>query len=249
VRAFTLVEMLITIAIIGVLLAILLPALGHTVRAARGFRCQVSLRSIAFDFAVFADDQLHGDRGNDPAAIGPRRFRLETFQESEYGIDEFWRYNGVTHTIPDADNNDPMRCPAVRGQVTLVNNTPCSQGAVTPARYVSFGFNMRLHRAEGRAPSGNPILIPAYLTSRVMEQGRVPLVWDVDGLVAEQRNVPPVFSAPARGSTGPYGTGTYWYPGLRHNGAGNFAFIDGSVSASTDPLGERGWDWAYQPVR
>ena len=115
-RAFTLVELLISISIVAVLLAILLPALGYAVRAARGFRCQISLRSVAFDFTVFADDQLHGDRGDDPAAVGPRRFRLETFQESEYGIDEFWRYNGNTHQIPDTEKNDPMRCPAVRGQ-------------------------------------------------------------------------------------------------------------------------------------
>src|SRR5258708_5345725 len=47
-RAFTLIELLISIAIVGVLLAILLPTLGHTIGAARGFRCQVSLRSVAF---------------------------------------------------------------------------------------------------------------------------------------------------------------------------------------------------------
>jgi prepilin-type N-terminal cleavage/methylation domain-containing protein/prepilin-type processing-associated H-X9-DG protein len=249
VRAFTLIELLITIAIVGVLLAILLPSLGYTIRAARGFRCQVSLRSVAFDFAIFADDQLHGDRGDDPENVGPRRFRVETFQESEYGIDEFWQYNGNSHTIPDEDKNDPMRCPSVRGPVTLLNNTPCSQGAVTPARYVSFGFNMRLHRPESRAPNGSPILVPVSLTSQIMEHGRVPLAWDVDGLVAEQRGMTPVFTAPPLNSTGPYGSGAYWFPGLRHNGTGNFAFIDGSVSASSDPLGEQNWDWAYQPVR
>src|SRR5690242_14076117 len=81
-RGFTLLELLISIAIVALLLAILLPALGYTVRAARGFRCQVSLRSVAFDFSVFADDNLHGDRGDDVAVVGRRRFRLETFQES-----------------------------------------------------------------------------------------------------------------------------------------------------------------------
>ena len=249
VRAFTLVELLISVAIVAVLLAILLPSLGFTVRAARGFRCQMSLRSVAFDFSVFADDQLHGDRGDDPAAVGPRRFRLETFQESEYGIDEFWRYNGTSHTVPDAEKNDPMRCPAVRGQLTLTNNTPCSQGAVTPGRYVSFGFNMRLHRPEGRAPNGQPILIPVSLSSAIMEHGRVPLAWDVEGLIAEQRGMSPVFSAPSLGSTGPYANDFYWFPGLRHNGTANFAFIDGSVTASSNPLGERTWDWSYQPPR
>ena len=248
-RAFTLIELMISIAIVGVLLAILLPALGYTVRAARGFRCQMSLRSVAFDFSVFADDQLHGDRGDDPAAVGARRFRLETFQESQYGVDEFWRYNGTTHSVPDAEKNDPMRCPAVSGQVTLTNNTACSQGAVSPARYVSFGFNMRLHRPEGRAPNGQPILFPVSLTGAIMEHGRVPLAWDVDGLVAEQRGMTPVFSAPPLSTSGPYASGQYWFAGLRHNGVANFAFIDGSVTASSHPLEEKSWDWAYQPPR
>lgn len=245
---FTLVELLISIAIVGVLLAVLLPALGYTMRAARGFRCQVSLRSVAFDFSVFADDQLHGQRGND-AALGGRRFRLETFQESQYGIDEFWRWNGNSHTLPDAEKNDPMRCNQVRGAITLTNNIPCSQGAIQPARFVSYTFNMRLHRPEGVAPTGQPILYPATLTSAVLERGRVPLLWDVDGLAAEQRGVTPVFSGPSLGSTGPYANNQYWFPGLRHNGAANFAFIDGSVLSSSRPLDESSWDWAYQPAR
>src|SRR5438034_10167445 len=112
-RAFTIVEILVSISIVAVLLAILLPALHSSMAAARGFRCQVSLRSIAFVFQVFADDQLHGDRGTDPQDLrNTRRFRLETFQESQYGLDEFWRRgSAAAHTPPDAEKNDPMRCP------------------------------------------------------------------------------------------------------------------------------------------
>lgn len=247
---FTLIELLISIAIVAVLLAILLPALGFTMRSARGFRCQVSLRGVAFDFSVFADDNLHGERGNDPAVVGRRRFRLETFQESQYGVDEFWRWGPApTHTLPDAEKNDPMRCNEVRGPITLQNNTPCSQGAVAPARYISYGFNMRLHRAESTGPSGQPLLRPVALGNDIMDHSRVPLAWDVDGLIAEQRGMTPVFSAPSLGSTGPYANEAFWFPGKRHNGAANFAFIDGSVSASAKPLTEAGWDWSFQPVR
>jgi len=250
VRGFTLIELLTSIAIVAVLLAILLPALGHTVRSARGFRCQMSLRSITFDFSVFADDQLHGDRGDD-AALGNGRFKLETFQESQYGLDEFWRWESpLSHSLPDASKNDPMRCTESRGAITIYNNTPCSQGAIEPAKNISFGFNMRLHRPEGRGPNGMPaLLLPVALTNDIMQAGRTPLVWDVDGAAAEERNVSPVFSAPSLGSTGPYGNDRFWFPSRRHNGAANFAFIDGSVSASTRPLDEPGWDWSYQPRR
>jgi prepilin-type processing-associated H-X9-DG protein/prepilin-type N-terminal cleavage/methylation domain-containing protein len=248
---YTLVELLVSIAIVAMLVAILLPALGYTIRSARGFRCQMSLRSVAFDFSVFADDQLHGDRGNDDRELSRGRFRLETFQESQYGLDEFWRWEGAsTHQFPDFNNNDPMRCSEVKGSITLQNNTPCSQGAISPPRHISYTFNARLDRAERTLPSGVQVPMPVTLTSDILQHGRVPLVWDVDGETAQSRGLTPVFSAPGVGTTGIYSTNQYWFPSRRHNGAANFAFVDGSVSASSRPL-EQGaaWDWSYQPPR
>jgi prepilin-type N-terminal cleavage/methylation domain-containing protein/prepilin-type processing-associated H-X9-DG protein len=250
IAGYTLVEMLVTIAIVALLLALLLPMLGQTMRSARGFRCQMSLRSVAFDFSVFADDQLHGDRGHDTAALGGKRFRLETFQESEYGIDEFWRWPGATtHQYPDSNNNDPMRCSEVKGNIILQQNTPCSQGGVGPARNISYTFNGRLNRAERRLPNGASVLQPVTLTSEILQQGRVPLVWDVDGALAELRGLTPVYSAPSVDPQGAYGNGNFWFPAMRHNGAANFALIDGSVHASRRPTEQAGWDWAYQPLR
>jgi prepilin-type N-terminal cleavage/methylation domain-containing protein/prepilin-type processing-associated H-X9-DG protein len=248
-RGFTLIEVLVSVSIIAMLLAILLPSLGYTIRAARGFRCQMSLRSVAFDFSVFADAQLHGDRGND-RSLGRDRFRLETFQESQYGIDEFWRWSGAsTHQFPDFNNNDPMRCSEVRGALTLENNTPCSAGAITPARNVSYGFNARLDRAEVEIAPGVWGLAPVVLKSSILDHGRVPLLWDVDGETAEERGVLPFFSAPPVNASASYGNGVYWFPARRHNGTTNFAFIDGSVASSSRPLEEAGWDWSHQPGR
>ncbi len=249
-RGFTLVELLVSIAIIAVLLSVLLPALSRTIGAARGFRCQVSLRSIAFDFSVFADDQLHGDRGTDARDVGPRRFRLETFQESQYGLDEFWRWDSpLAHTLPDAAKNDPMRCSEIKGPITLANGQPCST-AIDPVRNVSFGFNMRLHRAEVQYPGGQWRLNPVVLTSSVLDRGnsRVPLVWDIDGAVAEQRGATPIFSAPAAGSQGPfYSNDDFWFPAKRHNGAANCALMDGSVGTFNRSPADTNWDWAFQP--
>ncbi|MBX3376518.1 MAG: prepilin-type N-terminal cleavage/methylation domain-containing protein [Phycisphaeraceae bacterium] len=249
-RGFTLLELLVSIAIIGVLLSVLLPALSRSIGAARGFRCQASLRSIAFDFSVFSDDQLHGDRGNDGPELGPRRFRLETFQESQYGIDEFWRWDSPTsHTLPDAAKNDPMRCSEMKGPITLTNNLPCTT-AIEPARNVSFGFNMRLHRAEVLLPNGQWRLNPVILTRSALDRagGRVPLVWDIDGRLAEQRSATPIFSAPAAGSLGPYYSGDdFWFPARRHNGAVNAALLDGSVGTFNRSIDETTWNWSFQP--
>jgi prepilin-type processing-associated H-X9-DG protein/prepilin-type N-terminal cleavage/methylation domain-containing protein len=258
--AFTLVELLITITIIAVLVALLLPAARGSIGAARGFKCQTSQRSVAFDFGLFADETLHPFRGDDestdPAIRGPLalgQFHLATFIESQYSIDEFWP-DPTTNTIhlPDVNGRDPMRCAEVKGDVTLRRGLPCTQGAVTPPQNVSFGFNMRLHLSDRRWQAGDPN--PVGLSYQVFSSAEVtpssiPLLWDVDGAVAGQRSAVPLLSAPALDSPALFAGDHYWYPAQRHNGAVNVAFVDGHVAASRTPLLERTWAWGFDPGR
>lgn len=246
VRAFTLVEVLVVIAVMAMLIAILLPALGMSIGAARKFRCQVSLRSVGFDFGIFADETLHGDRGDDERDLGSR-FRLETFQESEYGVSEFWRWGEAnSHDLPDAAKNDPMRCPSVAGEITVRRGTACRNGAISPPENVSFGFNGRLDRAPYR---GSSRWMPVELTSQIVEESQVPLAWDVDGAAAKRNGVEPVFSAPPMDATnGPFADGRYWFPALRHNGGLNVLFLDQHVGPTRRPL-EEGWRWSFLPTR
>ena len=242
-HAFTLVEVLLSLGIIALLLAVALPTLGRAMSTARSFRCQVAQRSVAFDFAVFANDDLGPDRGND-AALG-NRFHLETFQESQYGIDEFWRYGEVAvHELPDDQNNDPMRCAEVAAPIRLRRDKPCASGGVTPATAVSFGFNTRLHRRLETGPDGVR-LEAVLLNSSILEWGMVPLFWDVDGAVAASRSVNPVFSAPPLAdSADAWSDGASWFPAARHNSGTNVAFIDGHVESAQTPLDRAGWLWA-----
>jgi prepilin-type N-terminal cleavage/methylation domain-containing protein/prepilin-type processing-associated H-X9-DG protein len=244
--AFTLIELLIAIAMIAVLLGIILPALGRTMEAGRAFKCQMSMRSVAMDFQAFADDMLHADRGDDQDG---ERFHLETFQESEYAVHEFWKWEDEQfHVMPDAAGNDPMRCPSIDGDLVLKKNVACSKGAVSPPQNVSFGFNARLHRAEVTDDQGNVKAADVKLDARVLEMPGVPLLWDVDGRVATQKGVSPVFSAPALDSKQLYKNDKYWFPGMRHNGGMNVAFIDGRVESTARPLEESasGWQWGAQ---
>lgn len=238
---FTLVELLFTVAIVAVLVSMLLPAVGRALGAARAFKCQMTLRSVAFDFHVYADRHLHGDRGDDRDLEARGLFRLENFQDSQYGLHEFWPYGGLTQvSLPDSGGRDPMRCPEVKGEVRLRRDTPCSMpGAITPQDRISYGFNLRLHRL----PAG-----PVLLSSDVVEKANVPLLWDVDAPEAVRRGVLPVFSAPALGSTWSLLAGDrLWFPARRHLGASNVAFVDGHVAPSANPLGEPGWNWDFEP--
>ncbi len=242
--------MLVVVALIGVLIAMLAPALSGTLGAARGFRCQMSLRQVSFDFSLFADEQLHGDRGAD-ARLGDRRFRLMTFQESLYGIDEYWKGgNADTMTLSEHVADPPMRCSEVHGDLTLMKGLSVDQvGAITPSDRVSFGFNIRLHRPEV-GEYDMPTDEAAPLTSNVLQQGMTPLAWDVDGREAfVDKGVLPQFSGPSLDSRGMYGAELVWFPGKRHNGQMNIAFIGGQVVSTNDPLAESTWQWDYQPVR
>lgn len=258
-RAFTLVELLITIAILATLIALLLPAARGAVGAARGFKCQMAQRSVVFDFGLFSDDVLHPQRGDDDSSdpsvrlVPKGQFRLETFIESQYGIDEFWNpADGNMVTLPDANGRDPMRCAEVKGPITLRRAIPCTQGAVSPYQNISYGFNMRLQQSEQRWLAGDNR--PIGLSSAVLSRGQspasaIPLLWDVDGNVAAQRGVVPLFSTPTLGSTSLFANDQYWFPAMRHNGSMTVGFIDGHVATTRRPLQESNWAWGFDPTR
>ncbi len=260
-HAFTLVELLITIAILAILISLLLPAARSAVGAARGFKCQMSQRSVAFDFGLFADESLHPYRGDDETPPNPSmpivpkgQFRLETFIESQYGLDEFWADTygqAATAKLPDANGRDPMRCAEVKGEITLTRAVPCTQGAVSPPKSISYGFNERLQRSEARFAMGDPRalgLSRAVLERQGVSMERVPLLWDVDGAVAAQRNLVPLFSAPAVGSSTLYAGDQHWFPAMRHNGTMSVSFIDGHVATTRKPLAEP-WAWDFDPAK
>ncbi len=247
-RAFTLVELLVTLSIIALLVSLLLPGLFSVRSRARAYSCQVNLRSASFDFNVFADGSLHGNRGDDTNSA---TFALETFQESQYRIDEFWQWPGSTFkgTVRDLG---VMGCAEVSGAVTIRAQTPCRAGAVQPARNVSYAFNLRLEHPEIQE-GGFWTTPPVRLSDNLLREGRldqIPLMWDIDGSLAEQRDVTPHYSTAPGESGRPYSDGLVWFPSMRHGGRMQIAAVDGSVGETRSPLGhDSRWLWSYQWTR
>ncbi len=247
-RAFTLIELLVTLSIIAILLSLLAPGISAVRARARKFECKMNLRSLAFDFAMFADPVLSDNRGDD--GMGST-FSLDTFQESQYRIDEFWDREGVLFQ-GDAADLGVMNCPEVTGEITARDNVPCRSGAVGPYRNVSYGFNYRLQAPVVR--KGNMWTTPAsLLTSKILETtGMVPLAFDINGLHAENKDIIPYYSAPPLpGTPGqPYSDGYKWFPSKRHDGKTQIAFAGGEVLCSPDISPERNseWRWDFQDV-
>lgn len=238
-RGVTLVELLIVLALLGILLGILLPVLSGAIDASRSFRCQMSLRNVAFDLRMFVE--LDEPRPHDPCGRHGH-VALETFQESLYGIDEYWRYGSARSQVSLGNEDDvPLRCASVRGDLVLRRDAPCSSGGVASWNTVSYGFNARMHRVEG--PGGRSQT--TCLTEHVVNESMVPLAWDVDGQEATQLGVSPVFSAPPLGDGGLYDDGLSWMPASRHGSGINVAFMDGHVLSTRRPLDETSWRWDY----
>lgn len=93
-RAFTLVELLTVIAIIGILAAIIIPVTGRVREQARTTRCLAQMRQIGSAFQMHVND----NRGNLP---------VQRVWESQWDAEGSWTYA----LFPYVDNRALFTCP------------------------------------------------------------------------------------------------------------------------------------------
>lgn len=238
-RAFSLIEMLVVIAVIAILLAILLPAMQACRRAGRNLKCIVQLSKVCEDFGVFADDFAVQTRGESDQ-LGPGRFMLEDFQDSMYEVDEFWE-GFPARKRPYDRRRQVMMCPAGPGELYSTTMEHVWGDFVFRQENISIALNARLWRSDEGIGD-------AVVTSGVLNHPNLPVAMDVDGAAAvaavgrAYRIAPPLPGVPGR-----YADGAYWHPSFRHAGKLNVAFLDGHVDSARRPLEMPGWEWGYTP--
>lgn len=244
--AFTLIELLVVIAIIGVLLAMLVPALSAVRRSSRAVVCSANMKTLLMNFRFFAEGDSAGGRG-DSEKLGGGRFWINDFQDNLYRLDEFWD-GGNANSATLSSSDHPMLCPAGASRLTKRKGFSCGRQAVVPVEDVSLAVNMRLYRAVFEAQGKRLLASPTAtrLSPRILDRPYVPLLLDVDGKNAVTRGVDPFYIAPPlSGVDDPYASGRYWSPAGRHNGKTIVGFVGGHVLTSEKPQKER-WDWSYQ---
>ena len=137
--AFTLIEMLVVVAILGVLLALLLPAVSRARASARATVCRNQLRQMSVELAMYAHDQ----KGRYPHYLGPAGPSFGDAagaggraQGLVYWSSKLIPYGGTCWT------NRSLHCPGYREAV----QEPHEKGSVE--RLGGYAYNTKGVRAE-----------------------------------------------------------------------------------------------------
>jgi prepilin-type processing-associated H-X9-DG protein/prepilin-type N-terminal cleavage/methylation domain-containing protein len=221
--AFTLVELLVVIGIIGALMAILLPALGRARESASSIACKATLRQYGMAALMYADD--HGG------------VMVDAYRVLDYdaGLLRYWQMDEANAKIarcPSDTDNDVGRLGA--GQV--VNPDGAGMWTIVMHRkdgslyypLSSYGANENATSVSARAVAGGKT--KAMYVKIASKQGV--LRWDKSRtmLFADWQNRPHmdnppncIVKAPTAGSTD---IGTLVF---RHGGVCNVVFLDGHV--------------------
>jgi len=208
-RAFTLVELLTVIAIIGVLAGILIPIVGRARESARATQCSSNLRQIGMGLFLFAND----NRGLLPPAVGVQPGGEAEVQWTKW-LDGYLPKQGTSET---AREHVIFVCPSTRYEGLELDGIARSYTATAsiygPSASGVLGRNSRGQRLvnsiENRPEVPMVIEAKRYLTGNGSVSG---LNW--------------TGASPDVAATSPEAT---VYFDFRHNDRMNVLFADGSV--------------------
>ncbi len=226
---FTLVELLVVVAIIALLVSILLPALGQARKQAYGIVCSSSLRQLVLGWMLYAEDndgRFVSASGYQTTIGDPMDPRYSSPQNPEWidpwtdGVSKEGCKRGLMW--PYVENIDCYRCP-IDKRYEKTNNKQWRSYAISDA--------MAGNYYQGRGCNGNEGRRRLYKLEQIRNSG------DRLVIVEEGQNNP----ATLMSSTGSWamcflanGKGRWLDPlridhGMDSRGASNLAFADGHV--------------------
>ena len=223
-RAFTLIELLVVIAIIGILAAMLLPALSKAKRQAQSIVCLNNLKQLQLCFQLYVADN------NDSLPPNNFVYDLTTYQPLDSGPS--WCTN-----VAIFDTNSA----GISGGLLFSYNTSvpiyhCPADPSTVQTHAGTKLSQPRLRSYSLSQSVNGLVYPTNIAANTPHFGKFTQIRNPTptGLIAfldvnEDEIIDTEFGIPVEVDDW-YGYGYWWdIPGNRHNQGCNLSFADGHV--------------------